>query len=443
MGLEASRFAQTDDEAGSQVLPLPTQQNVHEDNSSGSVEEHRHRPANATDELLQARQQLRNARRELVQQELRHDQVVQHLQQQLLLRQSTSGAQLETGGNVDTTSIPVVTDGHLLRPLEDNGPREHETSTAQALSVPIASVIATSESGKVLSGERRQRQPSSPTRRCGSRNKRRSTYEKAQRHEAAEEHLLSARQRGGLFLLIFLLIICIAMTHSIYESVAAALNRAYVELPPNDDVQLPSLNLFDYDKDYSYPIFPEDFPIGLQRKIMPQMPDKEGKDKKVWDSFLYNIEIQGGNLVKQIVDLRFTRPLQSELSGHIVFNVLFGDTGSRIREKVEADPHFFAERIILVRTPEALIGSQGEHIPAGTLLNLDGHHTNEVLKHCARIQHPSLRHGYIDNNKHICGKGFRTRQTVLVIENVHPLTVIDLALEAGASSGQGLIAYDQ
>lgn len=320
---------------------------------------------------------------------------------------------------------------------EQQNSLEKGTSAAVAAASSVASAI-------VNTVNRRPSPPGSPTRRTASnRQKRRSTYEKAQMHSTAEEHLLSARQRGCLFLVLFVLIIFIAMTRGIYVSIAVAMNRAYIDLPPNDDAQLPSLNLFDYDKDYSYPIFPEDFPIGLQRKIMPQMPDKEGKDADVWRNFLYTIEMNGGRVVKQLVDLRFTNPLQSELSGHIVFNVLFGDNGSRIREKVEADPHFFAERVILVRTPEALVGKMGERIPAGALFNLDGHHTNEVLKHCARIQHPSLRHGYIDNDEHICGKGFRTRQSVVVIEDMHPLTVIDLALEAGASSGQGLIAYDQ
>jgi len=258
----------------------------------------------------------------------------------------------------------------------------------------------------------------------------------------AEAHLRSALGRASLFVGLFVLLMMLAATKGMWEFFAKMLNRARMEFPSSEHAALPSLNLFDYDERYSYPVFPDDFPSGLERKIMPQLPERSGKESgKVWRDFFYSIGVHGGEVKEELVDLRFTKPLQSELSGHIVFNVLFGDNGSRIREKIESNPRFFSEHVVLVRTPAPLIGKGGEQIPANTLFNLDGHHTNEVLKHCARIQHPSLRHGYIADDEHICGKGFRTRQRVVVIENVHPLTVIDLALEAGATSGHGLLVY--
>lgn len=259
----------------------------------------------------------------------------------------------------------------------------------------------------------------------------------------------SARRRACLGLLVFAALLCLAATKGLSLEVVAAWNRASIELPVNEAAsRLPSLNLFDYEARYSYPIFPDEFPAGLERKIMPQMPERHPgssdarEHSNVWREFYFNVETRGGSIGEEVVDLRYTKPLQSELSGHIVFNVLFGDNGSRIREKVEANPRFFSEHVVLVRAPSHLVGKSGERIPAGTLFDLDGHHTNEVLKHCARIQHPNLRHGYIDKEHHICGKGFRTRQPVIVIDGLHPLVVIDLALEAGASSGHGLISYN-
>mmetsp|Transcript_3036 Transcript_3036/g.9325 ORF Transcript_3036/g.9325 Transcript_3036/m.9325 type:complete len:170 (-) Transcript_3036:443-952(-) len=165
------------------------------------------------------------------------------------------------------------------------------------------------------------------------------------------------------------------------------------------------------------------------------MPERVGPNASlaVWEGYFQALRDAGGSVAEEVVDLRFTRPLQSELSGLIVYNVLFVE----IQDRLDANPALFAEHIILVETPHDLVGRFGERIPAGALLNLDGHHTNEVLKLCARIQHTNLRRGNVHFH-HVCGQAFNPRQRVLVIKGIDPLQAVDLALRAGADSGHGM-----
>mmetsp|Transcript_20879 Transcript_20879/g.38834 ORF Transcript_20879/g.38834 Transcript_20879/m.38834 type:complete len:301 (+) Transcript_20879:257-1159(+) len=195
---------------------------------------------------------------------------------------------------------------------------------------------------------------------------------------------------------------------------------------------LPSLNLLDYETDVSFPVFLEDHPNGLRRSEMPQLDLHDSRNLSMpW--FTEALNDAGGSIGEQMVDLRFTEPLQSEVSGLIVYNVIM----KNISQQLDKNANLFGDRIVLLETPVDLIGRLGNRIPAGTLLNLDGHHTNHALKICAKIQHTSLRRGFLSKD-HICGKNFATQHSVKVIRGIHPLQAISLALDTGATSGQGL-----
>lgn len=244
------------------------------------------------------------------------------------------------------------------------------------------------------------------------------------------------------------LLVLVAGSRQAYDEMCLLLNRVWVKLPGSEGhpVELPSLNLFDYEAKVSFPVFKDKYPEGLRREQMPQLParqsantSKEGKGGKVggqlfWARFENTVRQAGGRFSREEVDLRFTRPLQREISGLIVYNVLFHD----IKEIIKRDPNMFRDHIVLVETPEEMVGRMGERIPAGTLFNLDGHHTNQVLKLCAKVMHPNLRRGNINMENHVCGSDFSTRQKPLIIKGVNPLEAISLALEAGADSGHGM-----
>mmetsp|Transcript_20951 Transcript_20951/g.45807 ORF Transcript_20951/g.45807 Transcript_20951/m.45807 type:complete len:259 (-) Transcript_20951:35-811(-) len=241
--------------------------------------------------------------------------------------------------------------------------------------------------------------------------RRSSTFEKVRKRsqQRAGSYICSARIRACIFVAWFGVLLVVLMNKLLlkYERV-----RVY------RDARFPSLNLLDYDMDSSFPVFPRVHPKGLKRVVMPQLPDRTGKEASVWALFFDNIRMNGGSVMRDMVDLRFTRPLQSELSGHIVYNILFGDGGEHVRQKVDKNPKFFSDHIILVKTPIVLKDRDGTEIPAGTLFNLDGHHTNEVLKVCAKEDHTSIRHGFFNRDNHVCGKTFDTVQNVTVIENL-------------------------
>jgi hypothetical protein len=269
-----------------------------------------------------------------------------------------------------------------------------------------------------------------------------SLMEKLHVREIHDLVLSSARRRASLCATLFALVLLCAMWREVSDAVFLVLNRLWIEpLAQADEANhaLPSLNLFEYQPKVSFPVFRAEWPLGVRRQFMPQLPDRfSGANNsnvgRVWDSLRRLVEHNGGSLSEEEVDLRFTRPLQCELSGLIVYNHLL----DKMAALLGGNPRLFREHIVLIEAPEDLVGRLGERIAAGSLLNLDGHHTNEALKICAAIQHPNLRRGNLHGD-HICGKGFQTRQDVVVIRGLHPLRVIKVALEAGAESGFGLM----
>ena len=293
------------------------------------------------------------------------------------------------------------------------------------------------------------------------------------------KYVKSARFRALAAFALLATLVLLAGGRQVYDQACLLANRLWVKLPGSEGhpVVLPSLNLFDYER-VTFPVFKDTYPEGLKREQMPQLParpreiivitrdfgaedaiaaaaaaaatstptflnntnssglrDDDYKSRLFWTRFESIVHSNGGRLVRdEEVDLRFTRPLQREISGLIVYNVLFNS----IKERMKRDPTMFRDHIVLVETPVEMVGRLGERIPAGTLFNLDGHHTNQVLKLCAKIMHPNLRRGNINMENHICGPKFGTRQTPLIVKAIHPLQAISLALEAGASSGHGM-----
>mmetsp|Transcript_7241 Transcript_7241/g.9169 ORF Transcript_7241/g.9169 Transcript_7241/m.9169 type:complete len:366 (-) Transcript_7241:216-1313(-) len=204
-------------------------------------------------------------------------------------------------------------------------------------------------------------------------------------------------------------------------------------------IDLPSLNLLDYEERSAYPVFAQ-FPEGIRREDMPQL--HFNRSSQVWTRFKQIIHLRGGKIkLEQDLDLRQAMPLQSELSGYIVHNLIYGDDGERIRNNLDKDATWFASHIVLIRTPQLLHSVDGSIIQKGSLIILDGHHTTAVAKLCAQSPHSLLRLGNYNANlqrESVCGKHFSPKQDVLVIENIAPLDVRRIALEAGATTGQNI-----
>lgn len=191
---------------------------------------------------------------------------------------------------------------------------------------------------------------------------------------------------------------------------------------------LPSLNLNDYKDSPVYPIF-SSFPQGIRRNEMPQFT--YNPTSTIWKDFEKRLKLSGGFISYEKVDLRKAIPLQSELSGFIIYNVLFGDRGELVRKRLKADKYWFRKRIVLMRTPAALSSVDGSVIKRKSLLILDGHHTTTVAQLCAELPSGQLR----TPRNASCGRYFDPRQNVRVIEGLHPLIVRKLALESGAKAG--------
>lgn len=191
---------------------------------------------------------------------------------------------------------------------------------------------------------------------------------------------------------------------------------------------LPSLNLNDYKESPVFPVFAS-FPQGIRRSEMPQFT--YNPTSMVWKDFETRLKLSGGFISNEKIDLRKAVPLQSELSGFIIYNVLFGDRGELVRKRLRQDKNWFRKRIVLMRTPTELPSIDGSVIKRKSLLILDGHHTTTVAQLCAEIITGDLHSA----RNASCGRYFDPRQSVRVIDGLHPLVVRKLALESGAKAG--------
>ena len=176
---------------------------------------------------------------------------------------------------------------------------------------------------------------------------------------------------------------------------------------------------------------------------MPQLPFN--KSGRVWANFRREIIRNGGTIgVEEDVDLREAIPLQAQLSGFIVYNILFGDGGWKAKGRLDNDGTWFSKRIVLIRTPGVLQSVDGSIIQKDSLIILDGHHTTAVAKFCAESPHTHLRLG--NYNPYIlkgsaCGQNFNPKQEILIINGLQPLKVRELAITAGAAQGHSMIHH--
>lgn len=191
----------------------------------------------------------------------------------------------------------------------------------------------------------------------------------------------------------------------------------------------PSLNVLDY-WDYSYPVFPNIFPHGISRTDMPQLNSAKSSD--LWQTFENKINEHGGKIsLHRNFDLRLAKPLQSQISGNIVYNVVLEVL------KAEVSAEFFKSRIVLVKSKRSEISKDGTVFPAGTIFILDGHHTTFASLLCA-VPQTKLRLGYLYQGSDLCGKSFSAKQDLFVIEGLGLLEVRNIAITSGAGTGQGL-----
>lgn len=268
--------------------------------------------------------------------------------------------------------------------------------------------------------------------------KRRATslYDKIREESIAARGFLSMHVLAYLSLLA----VCVVIVANFWPLASFTYHRPFFPNGLNEYVEvltyareiiLPSLNLNDYKERPVYPVF-NSFPFGIKRSDMPQFSNSE---PDVWDNFVKNIVDNGGSCSVENVDLRLAISLQSELSGFIIYNVLFGDQGERVKEMLASDHKWFQNRIVLIRTPSDVESIDGSIIKKNSLLILDGHHTTAVAQLCAQLPQSMLRLGRFNNEKKSCGAYFDPEQDVRVIEGLHPLVIRNLALGSGARNG--------
>ena len=197
----------------------------------------------------------------------------------------------------------------------------------------------------------------------------------------------------------------------------------------------PHLNKLVYDN-VVWPVFPQIFPGGIHREDMPQLDTPQ-----VWRRMLEALVESGGVLRNETVDVTKAHPLQAEISGPIVHNHLIGDEGLKMQWKLEetADGARYFNKIVLIKSPVSLQGSNGKTIPRGAFYVLDGHHAWDAARVCDRAAPRTLRGGRASEYNSLCGHKFTPLLKVLVISKLHPLIVRDVALRSGAGTGKGIL----
>ena len=155
-----------------------------------------------------------------------------------------------------------------------------------------------------------------------------------------------------------------------------------------------------------WPIFPPDFPQGIRREDMPQLP--KSRSNPVWMHFISMVESLGGIASNKTVDITKAYPLQGEISGAIVHNQLIGEEGLKMQwklEETEDGGNYFA-KVVLIQTPQVISALGGKSIPRGSYLVLDGHHAWDAARVCDRSAPRTLRGGFASEYNSLCGPNF-------------------------------------
>ena len=199
----------------------------------------------------------------------------------------------------------------------------------------------------------------------------------------------------------------------------------------NSNRTLPSLNLFDYERTAMYPIF-EEYPGGIQRNLMPQFNVSAAS----WHAFESSVKSWQGDVKEEVVNLLELHPMQAELSGFILYNVLYGEEGLSFDAKLRMDPNFVEHGVIVLRTSLQLKTPSGL-IPKGALMVLDGHHTTAAALLCAKQR--GMKNIRSESfSKSICNGHFSTLRKLKVVSGLHPLVVRLLAFQSGNGGAQQL-----
>jgi len=271
----------------------------------------------------------------------------------------------------------------------------------------------------------------------GRMQSRKSVIDKAELDAALNDYNTSWNKSGCVGVLLTTLLVAF----TVFRQYSGEDKPEFVVVPPTPH-NLPSLNLFDYYSKLSFPVF-EDYPFGVPRIRMPQFNTPvpltlpgEWDTGSYWHLFHGNITLHDGFLSREFVDLKHTQPLQAELSGYIVYNRLLGEDGVIMKDTLDKNAEIFSEHIVLIRNPTDIVARNGTVIAAGTLLILDGHHTNEVLKICDSMRIQTALRG--SESISGCGSNFKTEHDVVIVNNVAPLSAIQIAIETGSSTGHDI-----